>query len=714
MQRRSLFFMLFAIVLFGATAADDAKAACGGDGELVCVTSGCDSGHRRYLTRCWDVESEGFPSYCGGTGEPACDIAQQLAWNLGKACKSGRREFAGTCYALEGGYPTFCGGTNEPACSLAWQIGWGISSCKTGRVEDPGIPLGTCRAIDADGWPATCGGTNEPACEVDIIAALLAKTGKLIGACKSDLIQQGSPTSATCVPFDEDGFPPFCGDIGERACALTEHIPSCKRGAVEHFGIPVGDCVADAAFLGMTDFTRPAPSPWPEAEEPPGPRTVVYIHGKGGQINSDSHELLMTALAAAGHTIYGADYNAGIQDSDTSFELVSFEYDETAGIWAFAESGTGYGRDLDGTNFYLQEVAGSIAEAIDYLAGAPNVTIIAGSMGGLVARHLVYRHYDELRFAGHRITEVITLGSPHSGGGFGIAGVTGPSGVAGYVVQERFGCTGRFEPFLSDKELRHRYQTCLIEKWQAGREAVDVPIDDTDYPQIYWATIAGTGQLLTGIDQSEDFTPLESDSVVATRSAFGIAQDDCYPHDTEAGPRVEHDVKTVDGEDAWGATCHHPEYLGLGNTGYVRAYALNNTDHDFSEKIGDVKPGGDAVYEAVAEYVEFQLTAAPDVDGDSVADDWERYFLTPPDNCRLTPNPGQADNNANGFGDACDGDYNGDGVVGVPDFILFIQVYGALAADANYNALYDADGDGEIGPSDLEMLIGSIGRPPGE
>jgi hypothetical protein len=163
------------------------------------------------------------------------------------------------------------------------------------------------------------------------------------------------------------------------------------------------------------------------------------------------------------------------------------------------------------------------------------------------------------------------------------------------------------------------------------------------------------------------------------RSAFGIAQDDCFPHDSDAGPRVEEDVKTVDGEEAWGANCHHPEHVGLVDEGYLHAYALDGTGHDFTVQ-GNVKPGSDGVFEVVADYVEFQLTAAPDVDGDTFADDWQRYFLTPPDNCRLTPNPSQADTNANGFGDA---DYDGDGI---PDFMLFFPVYGALESDENCSA----------------------------
>ena len=66
--------------------------------------------------------------------------------------------------------------------------------------------------------------------------------------------------------------------------------------------------------------------------------------------------------------------------------------------------------------------------------------------------------------------------------------------------------------------------------------------------------------------------------------------------------------------------------------------------------------------------------ACPDTDGDGVPD--------MEDNCLLNPNPDQADSDGvcvGGFvhGDACDGDFNNDGVVGGPDFTMFGAAFGA-------------------------------------
>lgn len=52
--------------------------------------------------------------------------------------------------------------------------------------------------------------------------------------------------------------------------------------------------------------------------------------------------------------------------------------------------------------------------------------------------------------------------------------------------------------------------------------------------------------------------------------------------------------------------------------------------------------------------------------------------------------------------------------MGGPDYLLFARVFGALADDENYDVLFDADANGEIGASDLAALIASFGRAPDE
>ena len=59
---------------------------------------------------------------------------------------------------------------------------------------------------------------------------------------------------------------------------------------------------------------------------------------------------------------------------------------------------------------------------------------------------------------------------------------------------------------------------------------------------------------------------------------------------------------------------------------------------------------------------------------------------------------------------AADADYNGDGVVDVDDFLLFIAKYGTNQGDGKYEAKYDLDSDGTIGISDFLAFIGFFGQ----
>ncbi|MDJ0865794.1 MAG: hypothetical protein QNK03_06775 [Myxococcota bacterium] len=94
-----------------------------------------------------------------------------------------------------------------------------------------------------------------------------------------------------------------------------------------------------------------------------------------------------------------------------------------------------------------------------------------------------------------------------------------------------------------------------------------------------------------------------------------------------------------------------------------------------------------------------------DHDGDGVMD-WE-------DNCLRIPNADQIDTNLDGFGNACDPDYDNDGAVGLGDFNVLRAQFGKNDADPDFDPDVDANGDGAIGIPDFNSLQRHFGVEPG-
>lgn len=88
-----------------------------------------------------------------------------------------------------------------------------------------------------------------------------------------------------------------------------------------------------------------------------------------------------------------------------------------------------------------------------------------------------------------------------------------------------------------------------------------------------------------------------------------------------------------------------------------------------------------------------------DVDGDGVADDV--------DNCTEVANPDQRDTDGDLFGNACDADLNGDGVINVADLGILRSVFFSADPDADFN------GDGVVSIFDLGIMRASFFGSPG-
>jgi hypothetical protein len=95
----------------------------------------------------------------------------------------------------------------------------------------------------------------------------------------------------------------------------------------------------------------------------------------------------------------------------------------------------------------------------------------------------------------------------------------------------------------------------------------------------------------------------------------------------------------------------------------------------------------------------------PDTDADGVPD--------ARDVCRDHPDPGQLDVDADGYGNACDADYDDDGAVGSSDWAALTVALGSTGSDPRYEHRLDAEGNGAIGASELALLRRQFGGPPG-
>jgi hypothetical protein len=101
-------------------------------------------------------------------------------------------------------------------------------------------------------------------------------------------------------------------------------------------------------------------------------------------------------------------------------------------------------------------------------------------------------------------------------------------------------------------------------------------------------------------------------------------------------------------------------------------------------------------------------TDQADSDGDSTGDLCEDLdqdgWEVGEDNCSDVANADQTDTNDDGIGNACDPDWNNDGTVGGPDFVLLLQTYLGIDGDQRYDPDVDTDSDGTIGGPDFVLL----------
>jgi pimeloyl-ACP methyl ester carboxylesterase len=527
---------------------------------------------------------------CGGAGQCSCNIAQAVpscdAWSAETGEPCGILGLQRRCVAVP------CGRPGERPCVPLVDHSH-PDSCRPGLYADEG----GCSALGADGYPPRCGHHGQAPCGLALIGRL-AMQGVVVTPCVPGAVLKDD----ACVAIGSDSTVPPCGGRGEPACTIDQQLVrltrACEPGLEELYP-PLGSC------FPHEDLTRPPARSWPPEEAPPGRRSVFLVHGMTGGLDSFSPALggLAAALGARGHRVFTVDYHA---DEDTPRSLDLYQWAD--GRWRLLGV---HGRPLAGTTLSIGDVAESLHQAILKAPSGPDVALVGHSMGGLVARTLVHAHYDDLRQAGRRITEVVTLGTPHTGGGFGIPDITTARGLQGVAM-----CWGLRA--IRDPHLRRvSYQACMMDRWHEQRERLPPgqTIDDRDHPQIRWIAVAGGGQLILdrsinaayeqvqgwlnanlGLALAGQIAELDSDSLVAVSSALGIAVDGCLPHRHEApepalsllvpdgdavAPRLRRTLRTVDGQPRYSATCFLPaSACGTGGS-CPHPARLDHTDHRY-------------------------------------------------------------------------------------------------------------------------------------
>ncbi|MEZ4333070.1 MAG: hypothetical protein R3F35_15025 [Myxococcota bacterium] len=587
----------------------ECNSNCGGLNQQACLVFDCVPSCDKFLYE--SVEGCGFlctesicrDAGCGDRNERACVPFVDHGW--ADVCKPGNYNAGGTCRALDGdGFPTVCGDENERACTLTEHI----PSCKSGLVEVVNTSGSFCRSIDADGYPSHCGDTGEPPCQLT----------EHIPSCKGDDFEYGG----VCTDPDADGYPTFCGDLNEDPCDLGLQaqlgIPSCKPRLEEDFvlgicldacggnGLPacaIGGCdsglsVRSADAIDNLAVCGKAPVAWGESDAdeaaPGGSRVVFFVHGRGNDLTTGDYTadnpLLNELLEAANvEAVYGIDWNnqaTGALGPRRRVEVRQLAAPGGIPTWQLVDR---YGRrTFNSTDFQISDVAQAIAQAIDALDITTPITILTHSYGGVIARDLVYRHYDALRSRSHRIVEVVTIKGPHRGGLIGTPDLvsTGLLPQTGLTLQTDFACaTGRVAGLVG---LGSGQDGCLLGRWvDWSLRQAPFGIDDTRYPQIRWIAVAGGGDRIAAdaidlvlnapvpldprfvelLENERDALHepfLDSDETVPTRSAFGLAVDACYPYVQALPPgSVETDATIVFDTASWNdqaaisATCYH-------------------------------------------------------------------------------------------------------------------------------------------------------------
>ena len=102
----------------------------------------------------------------------------------------------------------------------------------------------------------------------------------------------------------------------------------------------------------------------------------------------------------------------------------------------------------------------------------------------------------------------------------------------------------------------------------------------------------------------------------------------------------------------------------------------------------------------------FEALAVGDVDEDGIPDD--------EDNCLISANAGQEDTDGDGYGNACDADFNNDGFVDIQDLAIFGECLSAPGQGVRAGCfMVDLNSDHRMSSMDYMILETLWNQPPG-
>lgn len=414
-----------------------------------------------------------------------CGRRNQIVCDSGAACDPGFRalSFAAAgepnvvldCSILPDetitGVCTPCGSEQEIGCAAPDRCDAGlgfvttagldgpISACSTLLPDDPDSITFTVPAVEPF-FPGATYFINLPPIEVFIEA---------YGTCSDGLPVNQAGASREAWPISE---PPATGSAQSSGTAIILHGRGSDCEAMN-------DLLLGDAAGGASVFERHRRTYCIQYDQAPGSR-VVQVLEPVEQVQGEGP----TACSAAGTCSF-----------DTSHPLRSFQ----------------------APSHSIAGIASAVAQAIRSIPSEGELSLIAHSQGGFIARALLHRHYDDLRWTGSKVVRMITLGHPY----FGM--VADPSLATPWLC-------------IQDSSL-----DCHVLRWLWGWQdwlgTTPGSIDNGDFPQIAWTAVGGDGgatvpgglgagpsvpdaclEIFGGVDAAT----IAGDGGVSTQSSLGI------------------------------------------------------------------------------------------------------------------------------------------------------------------------------------------------